>query len=198
MHQLLLATRNAHKTREFAQILGPDFTVHDVSERTDLPEVEESGKTFEANAILKAQTISRLVTDLVVADDSGLAVEALGGAPGVYSARYAGEQATDRDNLAKLLAALETAKVAGEAAARFHCVLAIARDGIVLATFHGVIRGVITRGAKGNGGFGYDPVFRPAGSEQTFGEMDAQAKSRISHRAAAIRQLRAYIETGNF
>src|SRR4051812_6308209 len=100
MRQLLLATRNAHKIREFSEILGPDFTVRDLSEESTAPVVEESGSTFEENAILKAVAISKWSGELVVADDSGLEVDALNGAPGVYSARYAGEGATDEQNIA--------------------------------------------------------------------------------------------------
>src|ERR1043165_1333300 len=103
MHQLLLATRNAHKTREFVEILGNGFVVHDLADLADGPVVRETGLTFEANAILKAVETSRHFRELVVADDSGLEVDALGGAPGIYSARYAGEHATDAANVAKLL-----------------------------------------------------------------------------------------------
>ena len=106
MHQLLLATRNSHKTREFAEILGDEFEVHDLAEAVELPAVEETGRTFEANAILKAVETSKHFPGLVVADDSGLEVDALGGAPGIYSARYAGEHAADAANVAKLLGEL--------------------------------------------------------------------------------------------
>ncbi|HSH37181.1 MAG TPA: non-canonical purine NTP pyrophosphatase, partial [Chthoniobacterales bacterium] len=143
MHHVLFATRNAHKTREFAQMLGPNFRVTDLTRRTDLPEVEESGGTFEENATLKAVTISQLLPGLVVADDSGLEVEALGGAPGIYSARYAGPHASDRENVAKLLAELAAAGAAGAPVAQFRCVLAVAEGGTVLRTFDGAIRGVI-------------------------------------------------------
>jgi XTP/dITP diphosphohydrolase len=106
MHQLLLATRNSHKTREFAEILGNGFDVHDLADVAELPVAEETGLTFEANAILKAVETSKQFPELVVADDSGLEVDALQGAPGIYSARYAGEHATDAANVAKLLAEL--------------------------------------------------------------------------------------------
>ena len=198
MHRLLLATRNGHKTREFAQMLDGICVVTDLTERTDLPEVEESGRTFEENATLKAVTISRLVEGLVVADDSGLEVEALGGAPGVYSARYAGEHASDSDNVAKLLADLASAGVDDDPTAQFRCVLAVASGGALLDLFSGAVRGVIARAPIGSQGFGYDPVFRPIGSSRTFAEMRDEAKNAISHRAAAIRQLRAYLETSSF
>jgi XTP/dITP diphosphohydrolase len=174
-------------------MLGAEFTVTDVAGRTDVPEVEESGSTFEENAVLKAVTISRLLPDLVVADDSGLEVEALGGAPGVYSARYAGEGATDAENVAKLLAELANATSEDEPAAQFRCVLAVAREGTVLQIFNGVVHGVITRKPAGTRGFGYDPVFKPDGSALTFAEMGDAAKNAISHRARAVEQLRAFL-----
>ncbi len=123
---LLLATRNAHKTREFAEILGPGFSVTDLRTAADVPRIEETGATFEENAVLKATAVARAVAALVVADDSGLEVGALGGAPGVRSARYSGENATDRKNLAKLLADLAGVK---NRQARFCCALAVAREG---------------------------------------------------------------------
>ena len=193
MGQLLLATRNGHKTREFAKMLAPQFVVTDLTRRTDLPNVEESGRTFEENAELKAVTISRLVGGLVVADDSGLEVDALGGAPGIYSARYAGEQASDRDNVTKLLAELVPLLTDAQRAAQFRCVLALAREGKMMGVFSGTVRGVITRQPSGGGGFGYDPVFKPEGYERTFAEMSDEAKNEISHRARAVKQLRLFL-----
>ncbi|MEY2564711.1 MAG: XTP/dITP diphosphohydrolase [Verrucomicrobiota bacterium] len=192
MQQLLLATRNAHKTQEFAEILGEGFAVHDLTEVTEWPPVEETGLTFEANAILKAVETSRHFPGLVVADDSGLEVDALNGAPGIYSARYAGAHATNEARIAKLLA--ELAKIPGALdapSARFRCALALARDGSVLGTFEGVVEGIIVSSPRGSGGFGYDPIFQPHGFDQTFGELAAAEKNRISHRARAIRSLRA-------
>jgi XTP/dITP diphosphohydrolase len=190
MHQLLLATRNSHKTREFAEILGAGFEIRDLADVAELPTVEETGLTFEANAILKAVEISKQFEELVVADDSGLEVDALQGAPGIYSARYAGEQATDAANVAKLLALLARQNPAPRSA-RFRCSLALARGGEVLATFDGVVEGRIVDAPRGEAGFGYDPVFQPRGFDQTFGELSATDKNRISHRAQAIRSLRA-------
>ena len=190
MHQLLLATRNRHKTREFAEILGDGFEVRDLADAAELPAVEETGLTFEANAIPKAVEASKCFQGLVVADDSGLEVDALQGAPGIYSARYAGEHATDAANVAKLLAEL-TRHGSGPRAARFRCSLALAQGGRILETFDGVVEGTIVGEPRGLGGFGYDPVFQPHGFDQTFGELSASAKNRISHRAQAIRSLRA-------
>ncbi|HXM32031.1 MAG TPA: RdgB/HAM1 family non-canonical purine NTP pyrophosphatase [Chthoniobacterales bacterium] len=190
MRQLLLATRNAHKTREFAQILGAEFDMRDLSSEPETAPVEETGVTFAENAILKAVAISKQFPALVVADDSGLEVDALAGAPGIYSARYAGARASDAENVAKLLVELARCD-ASSWAARFRCVLALARDGKVLGTFEGAVEGTIVRTPRGTGGFGYDPVFRPTGSTQTFAELSSAEKNRISHRARAIQSLRA-------
>jgi XTP/dITP diphosphohydrolase len=189
MHQLLLATRNSHKTREFAEILGDGFEIRDLAGATELPVVEETGLTFEANAILKAVEASKHFQGMVVADDSGLEVDALQGAPGVYSARYAGEQATDAANVAKLLGELSRHDPAS-VLARFRCSLALARGGRLLETFDGVVEGRIVDRPRGQAGFGYDPVFQPDGVAQTFAELSASEKNRISHRAQAIRLLR--------
>lgn len=191
MHQLLLATRNSHKTREFAAILGAGFVVRDLSDGSEAPEVEETGATFAENAILKAVTISKQFSETVVGDDSGLEVAALGGAPGVYSARYAAANATDEENIARLFSELRRSAAAPPFTARFRCVLALARRGEVLGTFEGVVEGTIVDSPRGTGGFGYDPVFQPAGFTETFAELSAAEKNRISHRARATELLRA-------
>ncbi len=190
---LLLATRNAHKTREFRELLGPHFAVIDLGAFPDMNLPEETGSTFTENAILKAVTVSQhgRVKDrrlFVAADDSGLEVDALGGAPGIYSARYAGKDATDANNIDKLLRQLRT-KNADETSARFRCVIALAQDGKVLGTFQGVVEGRIIDPPRGDRGFGYDPIFQPHGFEQTFGEMAAKLKNEISHRAKAAASL---------
>ena len=192
MHQLLLATRNSHKTREFAEILGDEFVVRDLTGAVELPVVEETGLTFEANAILKAVETSQHFPGLVVADDSGLEVDALGGAPGIFSARYAGEHATGAVNVAKLLGELRGCDP-GQLSARFRCSLALAEEGTLLETFAGVVEGTIVGAPRGEGGFGYDPVFQPRGYDQTFGELPAAEKNRISHRARAIRSLQTVL-----
>ncbi len=193
MH-LLLATRNAHKTAEFAQILGGEFIVSDLRSLPDALEVEETGNTFEENAMLKAVAASRLTKMLVVADDSGLEVETLGGAPGIRSARYAGENVTDAQNVAKLLTELDRVGDASEAKARFYCALAIALNGEAICTVAGEVRGEIIRQARGNSGFGYDPVFVPDGFEDTFAALSVETKNAISHRAQAIAALRNYLQ----
>ena len=190
MNRLLLATRNAHKTREFAAILGPDFVVGDLATESSAPSVEETGSTFAENAILKAVAISKWSDGLVVADDSGLEVDALAGAPGVYSARYAGPGATDHENIARLLSELRACAWESVITARFRCVLALAYAGELLETFGGVVEGTIVDPPRGHGGFGYDPVFQPVGLTQTFGELVPEEKNRMSHRAQAIWLLR--------
>src|SRR5438045_84676 len=191
MRQLLVATRNSHKTRAFAEILGEEFEVRDLAAEAKTPVIEETGSTFAENAILKAVAISRRNAGLVVADDSGLEVDALQGAPGVYSARYAGPSAKDGENIARLLSELRQCQRPRPFAARFRCVLALARKGKVLGTFEGVIEGTVVDPPRGAGGFGYDPVFQPNGFAETFGELSSGEKNRISHRAMAIRLLRA-------
>ena len=198
---LLLATRNPHKTREFRELLGYDFEVIDLSSIPEIAIPKETGRTFEENAALKAIAASqgRLAVArlrhgehlLVVADDSGLEVDALAGAPGIYSARYAGENASDAENVEKLLRELSVRHEATEKrSARFRCVIALARSGKLLDTFEGVVEGNIVDHPRGTAGFGYDPVFQPTGFEQTFAEMPPDMKNKISHRAQAIAALR--------
>ena len=190
MRHLLLATRNAHKTREFSEILGPEFHVRDLSAESEAPVGEETGATFAENATLKSVAISRRFPGLVVADDSGLEVDLLGGAPGVYSARYAGAGASDEGNIAKLFSELRRFPNESAPVARFRCVLALARDGELQETFEGASEGIIVDPPRGKAGFGYDPVFQPTGSTKTFAELSSAEKDRISHRARAIRLLR--------
>ena len=194
MSSILLATRNAHKTREFAALLGPAFPVTDLTSADHLPVVEETGATFAENAILKATTISRLVGETVVADDSGLEVTSLGGAPGVYSARYAATAATDEQNVIKLLAALrERGAGMKERKAQFRCVLALARKGETIGLFDGTVHGHVAHAPTGVAGFGYDPVFVPEGYDRTFAELGDTVKNKISHRARAVAKLRDYL-----
>ena len=188
MIELVVATRNRHKTREIQHILGPEFKVRDLGVQPDVSEIRESGTSFEENAKLKALAASRQLPALVIADDSGLEVDALGGAPGIYSARYAGANATDRDKIDKLLRELERVRATDDRRhARFRCVVALARNGDLLGTFEGTVEGRITDTARGDSGFGYDPIFVPDGFEQTFGELSEEVKNTISHRAKAIR-----------
>ena len=190
--RLLFASRNAHKTREIQQILGPEFEVRDLSAYPKISEIVESGESFEENAKLKAIAVSKKMPGLVIADDSGLEVEVLGGAPGIYSARYAGAKATDKENIDRLLGQLgRIGAKRDQRRARFRCVLALARNGQMLGTFEGITDGIIVDQPRGSRGFGYDPIFVPKGFGHTFAELPAELKNRISHRAQAIRVLAA-------
>ena len=193
MIQVLLATRNRRKTREFAELLGRDFAVRDLTPKSDLPAIVESGATFEENAALKAVTISKIFPrEIVVADDSGLEVEALGGAPGIFSARYAGEKAGDRRNVEKLLRELQDTR---DRSARFNCVIALAKNGHLMITVAGEVAGTITESARGENGFGYDPIFVPNGFSETFAELTSETKNKISHRAHAAAALVRHFNT---
>jgi XTP/dITP diphosphohydrolase len=188
--ELVVATRNRHKTHEIQQILGPGFKVRDLGAHPDVSEIRESGTSFDENAKVKALAASRQLPAMVIADDSGLEVDALGGAPGIYSARYAGANATERDKIDKLLRELERVRATGDGRrARFRCVVALARNGNLLGTFEGIVEGSIADEVRGDSGFGYDPIFIPEGLKQTFGELPTEVKNTISHRAKAIRAL---------
>jgi XTP/dITP diphosphohydrolase len=165
--------------------------VFDLSMLAATPEVEETGETFEDNATLKAVALSQIYEGWVIADDSGLEVDALGGAPGVYSARYSGKEATDAENNALLLKNLENVR-GKDRKARFRCVIALARAGYQVAAFSGAVEGIITNRPKGAGGFGYDPLFVPRGFCKTFGQLPAAAKNNLSHRAMALERLREW------
>ncbi len=181
---LLIATRNAHKLREIREILAiPGIEIRGADEVPGLPEVEEDGETFEENALKKARALAAASGLWTMADDSGLEVDALGGAPGVHSARYAGVHADNAANNRKLLAALEGVE---NRAARFRCALAlVAPDGREW-TLDGRCEGRIAHALSGAGGFGYDPLFIPEGEKVSFGEMPAEAKNAISHRGRAL------------
>jgi XTP/dITP diphosphohydrolase len=182
--QLLIATRNPAKLAEIRELfLVPGVDVVGALDVPGLPEVEEDEPTLEGNAAKKAVTLARHTGGWALADDTGLEVEALGGAPGVYSARYAGPVGDDAANVAKLLAAMQ-----GRAnrAARFRTVVALADPGGRSAWIEGVCDGTITTERRGAGGFGYDPVFLPRGDTKTFAEMSASRKNAISHRARAL------------
>lgn len=194
MEPLLIATRNAHKTREIQQILGARFAVTDLTTQPEIPVTIESGATFQENAVLKALDASRYFDGLVLADDSGLEVDALDGAPGVRSARYAGDESDDALNRRRLLAELQRVDARGrDRSARFRCAMALARKNEVVATFEGTIDGVIIHQEKGDGGFGYDSLFVPDGYCKTFAELSAEIKNRESHRARALEQVIAFL-----
>jgi len=210
-HALVVATQNRGKLDELRSLLsGLDlqvFSVHDVLEK-DVTVVED-GETFEDNAKKKANTIAGLTMMLTLADDSGLEVDVLGGAPGVRSARFAGERATDAENNAALLAALDAIEdphaprsggagpASGAYRARFRCVLALVdpylNDGEAYVV-EGVCEGRITRTPRGSGGFGYDPLFLVDGTDKTMAELDHDEKNRISHRGRAFAKLKLVLE----
>lgn len=151
---------------------------------------DETGVSFEENAILKALAVSKVWSGFVAADDSGLEVDALEGAPGIYSARYAGPKASETEKIMKLLRGLAEAGGGKEPRrARFRCVVALARKGKLVGTFEGIVEGTIAHEPRGNRGFGYDPIFIPKGFRATFGELPAEVKNTISHRAKAISRL---------
>jgi len=180
--RLIVATRNAHKVEEIRAILSA-CEVLDLSSVSDPPEVAETGTTFLENATLKAVAISCLTDALVLSDDSGLEVDSLGGEPGVYSSRYAGEDGNDCLNNEKLLRELSGQN---ERTARFRCVMVLARSGEVLSHFSGAVEGRILQNARGEGGFGYDPLFAPEGYEMSFAELGEEIKNGMSHRSCAL------------
>ncbi|MFZ4394037.1 MAG: RdgB/HAM1 family non-canonical purine NTP pyrophosphatase [Kiritimatiellia bacterium] len=187
--KLLVATRNHHKLKEIRAILNlPGLELIGADEVPGLPEVEEDAPTFEGNAILKARTLARAGKCWTLADDSGLEVDALGGAPGVYSARYAGLAAGASANNTKLVFSLMGA---ADRRARFRCVLALcAPDGQVW-TLEGRCEGSILDAPRGAHGFGYDPLFVPDGQDQTFAELPADVKNSLSHRGRALERAAA-------
>jgi XTP/dITP diphosphohydrolase len=185
MQTLLIATRNRHKTREIGQMLGSGWDVRDLVSLPHAPKIEEIGATFEENATLKALTISQIFTGLVLADDSGLEVDALNGAPGVHSARFAGIDANDAENRFLLIDKLK--KLGGdEYPARFRCVIVLASQGELLGSFGGIINGKVILEERGESGFGYDSMFIPQGYMETFGELQSEIKNSLSHRGRAL------------
>ncbi len=194
MKKLIFATTNSHKTSEVQAMLGSEFEVLDLRAFPEIEPAEETGTTFEENAILKAVSVSNQVSLPVLADDSGLEVDALDGAPGVYSARYSGEGATDASNRAKLLAELDRVGARGKArSGRFRCAMALANAGEMVATTSGAVEGILTPAERGEGGFGYDPLFVPDGYCETFAELPSDVKNQLSHRAAALEKMRAML-----
>ncbi len=181
------ATSNPGKLREF-QKAAPDFDVRALPAK--VPPPDESGSTFEANAAEKALAYGQHTAEYLFADDSGLEVDALGGAPGVYSARYAGEHATDADNNALLLDRL---KGIANRTARFVCVIALVRGGQLVKTFRGAVEGRIIDQERGPEGFGYDPLFYCDAVGCTFGEAGIEQKMQVSHRAKALNQMFTYL-----
>ncbi|MEN3943025.1 RdgB/HAM1 family non-canonical purine NTP pyrophosphatase [Prosthecobacter sp. SYSU 5D2] len=197
MRQLLLATSNAHKTQEIAAILGSGWKVEDLRSHPGLTLPEETGTTFEENAIIKAQGASAALPDmLVLADDSGLEVDVLQRQPGVLSARYAGENATDADNRRLLKDRLRRVSTnPGQVfPARFRCSLALVLDGEVLHVATGSVEGHVGMIEHGRGGFGYDSMFTPKEHRLTFAELPPETKNQFSHRARALEALQNWLQ----
>lgn len=184
--QLVLATRNKDKIREIKSLLGElPVTIMTCEDFLEFPDIEETGETLEENAILKARGIAEFTGMAALADDSGLEVEALGGAPGVYSSRYAGPGCTYDDNNRKLLIELEGVPKE-KRAARFRTVIAIAWDENKVETVEGTVDGFIGEQKTGRDGFGYDPVFFYPPTGKTFAEMTLDEKNKVSHRGRAL------------
>ncbi len=192
--RLIIATRNAHKTGEIRHILGNRFEVLDVLSFPDLPEIEETGTTFLENARLKAIGIGSRAHGWVLADDSGLEVDALDGRPGVWSSSFGGEEGNHAKNNARLMQEMEGKP---QRSARFHCTLVLAKDGEEIGIFRGTLEGKIAETPSGNGGFGYDPLFIPDGYEDSLADLGAGVKNRLSHRAKAIDAFVHALEHGN-
>lgn len=193
MKEIVLATRNRHKGEELASLLGDiGIRIRTLAEFPDAPEVEEDGETCEENAVKKAVEIARATGMTAVADDTGLEVDALGGRPGPFAARYAGESATYEDNCRKLLQ--ELSNVPRERrAARFLTVAALASPDGDVQTTRGILDGLITEASRGDRGFGYDPVFYVPELGKTLAELTPEEKNRISHRAQAFTKMRKYL-----
>jgi XTP/dITP diphosphohydrolase len=193
--ELVVATRNQGKLREIRQLLAKEgIAVLGLDAFPGIPEIEEDGETFAANAAKKARTVALATGRLTLADDSGLTVEALDGAPGVYSARYAGEEADAAANNRKLLDALD-AVPAGRRQAAFCCVMALCTPEGDCRFFEGRLAGLILDDRRGEGGFGYDPLFLVPEYAKTLAELPLEVKNRISHRGQALRQAVAHLRS---
>ena len=198
MLEILIATNNAGKVAELKRLLaGLPIRLRGLDEFPNIAEAEETGATFAENAALKARFYALAANSWSLADDSGLEVSALGGAPGIFSARYGGAGASDAEKIAKLLDELNE-KAAGDRAARFVCAMAICSPGgEIKFAAAGECRGTIAARAAGANGFGYDPIFIPDGFAQTFAELPGETKEKISHRARAFEKIIGYLRRPN-
>ncbi len=187
---LIFATHNPNKVKEIQDLVPDHIQIKSLTDLEYHKEIIEDGETIEANAKIKAETVSKLFNMPCFADDTGLEVKALGGQPGVKSARYAGEQKSDEANKLKLLKELKNKK---DRSAQFKTVI-VFKDGDEDRKFTGICKGKITQEPSGNGGFGYDPIFKPNGYSQTFAEMSALDKNKISHRGLAFQQLIEFLK----
>jgi XTP/dITP diphosphohydrolase len=193
MNKLVFATNNQHKLQEIKEILKGKFEVVSLKEINFFDEIEEPFETLHENALQKARVVHQFCGLDVFSDDTGLEVDVLNGAPGVYSARYAGENCSFQDNVKKLLKALISEE---NRKAKFRTVIALILNNKEY-TFDGVVEGEITKEQSGSEGFGYDPIFKPEGFETTFAEMTSEAKNNISHRGRAVQKLTTFLKTKN-
>ncbi|MCY7918510.1 XTP/dITP diphosphatase [Bacillus vallismortis] len=194
MKEAIIATHNPEKVKEFKEILEPKG--YDVKSLADIgytEEIEETGHTFEENAVLKAEAVAKAVNKMVIADDSGLSIDNLGGSPGVYSARYAGEQKDDQANIVKVLGELKGIEKE-QRTARFRCALAVSIPGEETKTVEGHVEGYIAEEPRGEYGFGYDPIFIVKDKDKTMAELTSDEKNKISHRADALKKLSKLLE----
>ena len=195
MRTLLLATTNEHKVDEFRTLFRDlPFTLLSLRDVQIDMDVEETGTTFAENAILKAQTYAKMANMLALADDSGIEIDALGGAPGVYSARFAGREATYEERFRLIFARLQDVP-SSERTARFRCAIALAEPSGYVRVVEGAVEGVIADSARGENGFGYDPIFLVPEFGQTTAEMTPTEKNRISHRGRAAEAARHLLES---
>lgn len=194
MKEAIIATHNPGKVKEFKEILEPKgYDVKSLAEIGFTEEIEETGHTFEENAILKAEAVAKAVKKMVIADDSGLSIDNLGGKPGVYSARYAGEQKDDQANIDKVLSELKGIEKE-QRTARFRCALAVSIPGEETKTVEGHVEGYIAEEPRGEYGFGYDPIFIVKDKDKTMAELTSDEKNKISHRADALKKLSKLLE----
>ncbi|MDT2045280.1 XTP/dITP diphosphatase [Priestia flexa] len=194
VREVIIATKNAGKVKDFQTLFSSKgIEVKSLLDFPEIADVEETGTTFAENAILKAEAISHTLHTAVIADDSGLSIDALGGEPGVYSARYAGEQKDDNANIEKVLEKLNGVPFA-ERTARFHCTLALSVPGKDTITVDGTCEGYILEEKRGENGFGYDPIFYIEQWKRAMAELKKEEKNKISHRANALKKLEPLID----
>jgi XTP/dITP diphosphohydrolase len=192
-NKLLLATTNQGKAREIKRFLeGLDLQIESLADYPELGACQETGQSFEENSQAKSLFYGQNYSGLVLAEDSGLEVDCLGGQPGIHSARFAGPEATDEQNIRKLLSCLKGVSLE-KRKAKFVCVVSIAHKGKIIKTFRGQVRGIILEEPRGENGFGYDPVFYYPQAKKTFAQLKTSEKNRVSHRARALRKLRKFL-----
>jgi XTP/dITP diphosphohydrolase len=195
MKEVIIATKNPGKAREFEHIFAPrGIAVRTLLDYPEIEDVEETGTSFEENATLKAEAVSKQLNKMVIGDDSGLMVDALEGRPGIYSARYAGEPKNDQKNLEKVLQELQGVSEENRTA-RFYCALAVAVPGKETITVAGTCEGRIIQEQRGTNGFGYDPVFYVPEKGWTMAELSSDEKNKISHRANALKKLEGMLDS---